>query len=77
MPTASVSTMRSIKLLICCADKMDTDQRQRFLNNMKVFIQGSRVEQELRISGRVPTMEEYWGYRMSSSAVDVTSSMTE
>ncbi|KAL2058800.1 hypothetical protein ABVK25_000091 [Lepraria finkii] len=53
------------------------EQRQRFLNNMKVYIQGSRVEQELRISGRVPTVEEYWDYRMRSSAVDVTSSMTE
>ena len=60
-----------------CADKMVTEQRQRFLDNMKVYIQGSRVEQELRISGRVPTIEEYWDYRMRSSAVDVTSSMTE
>lgn len=56
---------------------MVTEQRQRFLNNMKVYIQGSRVEQELRISGRVPTIEEYWDYRLRSSAVDVTSSMTE
>ena len=56
---------------------MQIDQRTRFLNNMKAYIQASRVEQELRMSGRIPSLEEFWGYRMSSSAVDVTSSMIE
>ena len=31
----------------------------------------SRQEQEVRLRGKVPTLEEYWSFRMGTSAVYV------
>ena len=61
----------------CHADESVIEQRQRFLHNTKVFIQASRVEQELRLCGMIPTIEQYWEYRTYTSAVDVTTTLTE
>jgi len=50
---------------------------QAFLDEMMLFLEMSRSEQEVQLSGRIPTVEEYWVYRMGTSAVGVVVSLTE
>ncbi|KAL2044834.1 hypothetical protein N7G274_002609 [Stereocaulon virgatum] len=73
--SALVVGFESIGNTLCKA--FTVEQRQRFLHNTKVYIQASRIEQELRLCGMIPTIEEYWKYRTDTSAVDVTTSVTE
>ncbi len=35
------------------------------------FLAKSQREQELRLSGKIPSIEEYWAFRMGTSAVGV------
>ncbi|KAL8920047.1 MAG: hypothetical protein Q9172_004677 [Xanthocarpia lactea] len=37
----------------------------------------SRLEQALRLRGTIPTVEEFWSYRLGSSAVHITLAMNE
>ncbi|KAH4221314.1 hypothetical protein HBI73_250150 [Parastagonospora nodorum] len=47
------------------------DQRQRFMGEMIRFLEQTKREQQTRLSGNVPGLEEYWSYRMGTSAVGV------
>ena len=38
---------------------------------MVQFLAKSQHEQEIRLSGRIPTVAEYWSFRMGTSAVGV------
>jgi hypothetical protein len=38
---------------------------------MARFLMHSKREQETRLSGRIPSIKEYWEFRMGASAVGV------
>ena len=44
---------------------------------MGVFMEMSEREQRLRLSGILPSVDEFWGYRLGSSAVHVTLAVNE
>ena len=58
-------------------DPRRTDQRQRFLDEIVYFVNMTEVEQEIRMKDRSLTVDEYWHYRLGSSAVNLTSFMIE
>jgi hypothetical protein len=47
------------------------DQRQRFMNEIHRFLEHTKREQQIRLCGSLPTMDEYWGFRAGTSAVGV------
>ncbi|MCJ1436765.1 hypothetical protein MMC27_006147 [Xylographa pallens] len=49
----------------------DVEHRERFSQEMKVFVEMSEREQRVRLNGVLPSVEEFWGYRLGSSAVGV------
>ncbi|KAH4215275.1 hypothetical protein HBI40_246280 [Parastagonospora nodorum] len=53
------------------AKDFSRDQRQRFMGEMIRFLEQTKREQQTRLSGNVPGLEEYWSYRMGTSAVGV------
>ena len=55
----------------------DVEQRRVLLDELLYFIRMSQTEQEFRLSGIMPSLEQYWGYRMGSSAVGVTLALIE
>lgn len=54
-----------------------TEQKARFLSELDLFIDMSALEQQVQLSGRLPTVEEYSRRRMGSSAVGVCVAITE
>ena len=59
------------------ANDMAIDQCQRLLKNLEAYVEGSRIEQDLRMKAKIPTVDEFWNYRPRTSAVDVTTSLVE
>ena len=53
------------------------DQRKRLMVHMEQFIEMTRTEQMLRLRGTLPSLEEFWSYRLGSSAVPVIIAMNE
>ena len=47
------------------------------MDHMEHFLDMSRREQILRLQGTLPSLEEYWSYRLGTSAVDVTTAVIE
>lgn len=47
------------------------------MDHMEDFLEMSRLEQVLRLQGTIPSMEEFWSYRLGSSAVHVTLAVNE
>ncbi|KAI4120661.1 MAG: hypothetical protein LQ338_006850 [Usnochroma carphineum] len=47
------------------------EQRKRFFKEIVLFLAKSQHEQEIRLSGRIPSIEEYRAFRMGTSAVGV------
>ncbi|KAF2756046.1 terpenoid synthase [Pseudovirgaria hyperparasitica] len=45
------------------------DQRRRFYREIFRFMIASEDEQRLRLDGTVPTLEQYWQFRLGTSAV--------
>ena len=56
---------------------MVVEQRERFMKCMEEFFDMSQKEQSLRLKGIIPSLEEFWSYRLGSSAVHVTTAMNE
>jgi hypothetical protein len=56
---------------------LSLEQRQMFLEEMKIYIETTQQEQECRLSGAIPTVEEYWVFRMGTSAVGVCLAVIE
>ncbi|KAK0514934.1 hypothetical protein JMJ35_002313 [Cladonia borealis] len=54
-----------------------TDQCQRLLKNLEAYIEGSRIEQDLRMKATIPTIDKFWNYRLQTSAVYATTSVLE
>ncbi|KAI4182232.1 MAG: hypothetical protein L6R41_006112 [Letrouitia leprolyta] len=52
------------------------EQRLRFMDETEDFLEMSRREQVLRLRG-VPSLDEFWSYRLGSSAVYVTIAVNE
>jgi hypothetical protein len=53
------------------------EQRQRVYDTMQFFMNMSEHEQRLRLSGAIPSVEEFWRYRLGSSAVPVCLAFNE
>ncbi|KAF4629253.1 hypothetical protein G7Y89_g8894 [Cudoniella acicularis] len=53
------------------------DQRRNLLNEIELYIEMTEVEQEIRLSGSLPSVQSYWKYRMGTSAVRVSLSTNE
>lgn len=59
------------------ADAYSTAQRKRLLDELTRFLEHSKKEQTIRLSGRIPTIEEYWDFRMGTSAVGIAVACVE
>ena len=59
------------------ADWFSAEQRQEFFGEMQFYIKMCELEQEVRLTGRTPTMEEYWQWRMGTGAVGACTAMIE
>ena len=57
--------------------KLLVDQRKRLMVDMEQFIEMTRTEQMLRLRGTLPSLEEFWSYRLGSSAVPIIIAMNE
>ncbi|ROV92483.1 hypothetical protein VSDG_06727 [Cytospora chrysosperma] len=55
----------------------NTNQRQRFYNEIARFMEASEAEQVCRLDGRLFTLDEYWQVRMGTSAVYIASAVGE
>jgi hypothetical protein len=55
----------------------NTGQCQRFYDEIVRFLAASKVEQEGRLAGQVFTLEEYWNFRLGTSAVFISSAAGE
>ena len=53
------------------------EQRERVYDTMQFFMRMSEHEQRLRLSGTVPSVEDFWRYRLGSSAVPVCLAFNE
>jgi hypothetical protein len=52
-------------------------QRKRVYQEMRFFMNMSGQEQHLRLSGTIPSIEQFWSYRLGSSAIPVCISLNE
>lgn len=55
----------------------DVEQCQRFYDVVAHFMKESEIEQMFKLKGKVPTLEEYWAFRLGTSAVYVTCAVGE
>ena len=53
------------------------EQCERVAKEMKLFIEMSEREQRFRLGGTLPSIDEYWTYRLGSSAVGVCFAINE
>ncbi|KAI9760260.1 MAG: hypothetical protein M4579_001774 [Chaenotheca gracillima] len=75
-PTSPIiNSFQEIADRLC--ERYTIEQRQRFMDQMSFFIEMSEVEQQVRMSGRIPTIKEYWDIRMGTSAVGVCLAMLD
>lgn len=59
------------------AASYNTDQRQRFFDEIVRFMAASEVEQICRLQDRIFTLREYWSVRVGTSAVYIGSAAGE
>lgn len=53
------------------------EQRKMVYKEMQFFMNMSEKEQRLRLSGTIPSIDEFWRYRLGSSAVTVCLALNE
>ncbi|TAQ88585.1 hypothetical protein B7494_g3094 [Chlorociboria aeruginascens] len=53
------------------------EQRQMVFEELKYYIHTTQTEQEIKLSGRIPSVKEYWKARMGTSAVGVCEAVVE
>ncbi|RAL64505.1 hypothetical protein DID88_001980 [Monilinia fructigena] len=74
----SNAIIRSFKVIGDAICEVYTEaQRQILLEELLFFMDCSEIEQRVRLSEKLPTVEEYWRCRMGTSAVGVTTAMNE
>jgi hypothetical protein len=52
-------------------------QRQQFMHELTRFLEQTRKEQRFRLLNQIPSLEEYWSFRMGSSAVGLVVAVQE
>jgi hypothetical protein len=52
-------------------------QRQRFMHELTRFLEHTKQEQRFRLLNQIPSVEEYWSFRMGSSAVGLVLAVQE
>ena len=72
---AAIDSFRHLGETLC--DKYTLVQREKFYGACKMTMDGYRTEQRLRVSGRIPTWDEYWSYREGSSCMSMCVAMIE
>lgn len=72
---AAIDSFRHIGETLCL--KYSLSQRRRFYESCKMTMDGYRTEQQLRVSGRLPTWDEYLEYREGSSCISMCVAMIE
>lgn len=55
----------------------DMGQRQRFFEAIEFYMTMVKHEQKLRLSGHIPTIEDFWYFRLGSSGVDLALNVHE
>ncbi|KAI0190865.1 isoprenoid synthase domain-containing protein [Astrocystis sublimbata] len=55
----------------------DSGQCQRFYDEIAHFMSASQAEQEYRLMGDLPTLEQYWNFRLGTSAVYIGTAIAE
>ncbi|KAL9036761.1 MAG: hypothetical protein Q9214_005996, partial [Letrouitia sp. 1 TL-2023] len=58
-------------------DAYNYEQIRRFMDHMEDFLEMSRLEQVLRLQGTLPSVEEFWSYRLGTSAVHIMLAVNE
>ncbi|KAI0400193.1 isoprenoid synthase domain-containing protein [Xylaria palmicola] len=58
-------------------DLYDSEQCRRFYDKIAQFMSASQVEQKYRLTGILPTLEEYWNFRLGTSAVYIGTASAE
>lgn len=58
-------------------DAYDRGQRQRFYDEIARFMACSEDEQRGRLQGHIPSLDEYWRFRLGTSAVYISSAVGE
>ena len=64
-------------LLRRTADQFILEQLERLSKEMEVYMEMSEQEQRVRLNGALPSVEEFWEYRLGSSAVGVCLAVLE
>ena len=72
MPGKSRTVLEATVLTLSCPD-----QCQRLYDEIEYFMSKSEVEQKVVLSGQVPTLSNYWKFRMGTSAVRVALAVNE
>ena len=66
-----------LNLPVRVAKYLNLEQRERFSREVETFMNASEREQRVRLSGGLPSVEEFWEYRLGSSAVGVCLAVNE
>jgi hypothetical protein len=53
------------------------NQKMKFYEEMRFFMEMSEREQRIRLAGVIPGLEDFWEYRLGSSAVTVCLAVNE
>jgi hypothetical protein len=53
------------------------EQKQRFMNELTRFVEYTKREQEFRVREEIPSVSEYWSFRMGTSAVSLVVAVQE
>ena len=69
--------MKYLKAQGKLSERNSAEQRERFMTEVLFFMQKSEVEQRLRLLEYVTTIEEFWQYRLGTSAVRVVLCLNE
>jgi hypothetical protein len=56
---------------------MGTEQKQRFMSELTRFVEYTKREQEFRVRQEIPSVSEYWSFRMGTSAVSLVVAVQE
>ncbi|KAL1594623.1 hypothetical protein SLS60_010384 [Paraconiothyrium brasiliense] len=60
-----------------CKQVYTLEQNKMVYEEMRFFMEMSEREQRLRLSGTIPSIDEFWHYRLGSSAVTVCLALNE
>ena len=67
----------SLAILVSKSDIPITEQCERLAYEMTNFMYGIELEQRIRLSPNIPSVEEYWSCRIISSGVGVCVAVNE